>query len=175
VNIEHYLGLSHGEFIYTIVGGLGGGAIGMFINERYRKKHGSYMGCKQCPNCGHHFNFFWKKQCGFCKYSLVISESNPSFLQRKANIIGKTVIIGFSYENSKGDIVERKQFYGKIVDITLHKGIAVLLNQSDEMRYLPSQLKTLEVAPPGEYRLISTGEVVVNPDFITTWIVNKSQ
>jgi hypothetical protein len=32
-------------------------------------------------------------------------------------------------------------------------------------------LEAFEAAPPGEYRLRSSGEVVVNPDYITSWVV----
>ncbi len=36
---------------------------------------------------------------------------------------------------------------------------------------LPFDPEALKVAAPGEYRLRSTGEVVVNPDFTTVWSV----
>ena len=36
---------------------------------------------------------------------------------------------------------------------------------------LPPAPSVYYVAEPGEYRLRSTGELVVNPDFVTTWEV----
>ncbi len=39
---------------------------------------------------------------------------------------------------------------------------------------LPPDVRTFEEARPGEYRLRSTGEIVVDPDFTSTWIVNLS-
>jgi len=38
---------------------------------------------------------------------------------------------------------------------------------------LPPEPEAYEPAPPGEYRLRSTGEVVVDPDYLTTWTVGS--
>lgn len=40
-----------------------------------------------------------------------------------------------------------------------------------ETYWLPSDLDAFDSAAPGEYRLQSSGEVVINPEFITTWVV----
>ena len=46
----------------------------------------------------------------------------------------------------------------------------------DRARYwnLPPDPSLIQPAPPGEYRMRSTGEVITNPDFITTWMSVKN-
>ena len=38
---------------------------------------------------------------------------------------------------------------------------------------LPPDLSSTKIAPAGVYRLCSTGEVVENPDYLTTWNINR--
>jgi len=40
---------------------------------------------------------------------------------------------------------------------------------------LPPDLSSTQVAALGEYRLRSTGEIVVNPDYLTTWNINRPE
>jgi hypothetical protein len=51
------------------------------------------------------------------------------------------------------------------------RGIAVELSDSGDVFWLPPEPSALNHAPPGEYRFRSTGEVVVDPDLMTTWTV----
>jgi hypothetical protein len=37
----------------------------------------------------------------------------------------------------------------------------------------PFDVRTLQRAPKGDYRLRSTGQIVTDPDFLMTWIVTK--
>jgi hypothetical protein len=37
--------------------------------------------------------------------------------------------------------------------------------------WLPPDGRAFEEAPPGEYRLRSTGEVVIDPDYLATWTI----
>jgi hypothetical protein len=92
-----------------------------------------------------------------------------------SNIIGKTILVGLSFTNSEDDIIERKQFHGKIVNADRHKGISILIDGENEIFKLPPDLSSIEVASPGEYRLRSTGKVIINPDFISTWIIKRPE
>ena len=40
---------------------------------------------------------------------------------------------------------------------------------------LPPDLNSTKRARQGEYKLRSTGEVVVNPDFLATWNLNRAK
>jgi hypothetical protein len=59
--------------------------------------------------------------------------------------------------------------------IDLEKGIFIRLSGSDEEYVLPPDLESFKKAPPGEYKFKSTGEVVVNPDYMTSWTIVKSE
>jgi hypothetical protein len=39
---------------------------------------------------------------------------------------------------------------------------------------LPPDPDAYDAAPAGEYRLHGSGEVIISPDFLTTWTVNRS-
>ena len=49
--------------------------------------------------------------------------------------------------------------------------ILVKLNDG-EIFCLPPNLSSTKIAPLGEYRLRSTGQIVVDPDYLTTWNIN---
>lgn len=55
--------------------------------------------------------------------------------------------------------------------LLLTKSKILIEQKNGEILSLPSDLRAIEPAPEGEYRLHSTGEVVVNPDFLSTWTV----
>jgi len=90
-----------------------------------------------------------------------------------ASYLGKHLLIGMTYLDHDGKFIEQKQFHGQIVRINEHEGIVIQLHNSDAEFKLPPDINSLKAAPPGEYRLRETGEVVVNPDFLTTWTLTK--
>jgi hypothetical protein len=45
---------------------------------------------------------------------------------------------------------------------------------SGETYSLPPDYSNIFAAPPGEYRLRVTGEVVANPDYTTTWSITPA-
>ncbi len=91
------------------------------------------------------------------------------------SIINKTVLVGLSFTDSNDEVIERKQLYGKIVSADKHTGISILIDETVEIFNLPPDLSSLNIASPGEYRLRSTGKVVVDPDFISTWFIKKPE
>ena len=89
-----------------------------------------------------------------------------------SNLIGKTILIGLTYYTSDNEFIEQKQFWGTVTESNI-KHILVRLNDGGILE-IPPNLSSTEVAPPGEYRLRSTGEIVVDPDYLTTWNVYRS-
>ena len=87
-------------------------------------------------------------------------------------ICGKRVLVGLTYIDYRGKLLERKQVHGVVVRASQAKGITVRLNDGSEFT-LPPDLRALKSAPPGEYRLRSTGEVVVDPDYICSFTVTR--
>src|SRR5262245_37598104 len=86
-------------------------------------------------------------------------------------LVGKRILVGLTHRNHDDEVVRYEQFHGKVIRVSESGGIIVLVHNSDVERWLPPELSRIQEAPPGEYRLKSTGEVVVNPDFLVTWTV----
>lgn len=85
-------------------------------------------------------------------------------------IIGKHILVGITYFKENDEILKQTQIHG-IIDRVEDKGIVILINETSQEYTIPLDLSAITVAPEGEYRLHSTGEVVVNPDLLTTWSV----
>jgi hypothetical protein len=90
---------------------------------------------------------------------------------RARQMIGKHVIIGLTYRDHTGAVEEQVQLHGDIVAID--DVVTVRLSGSGEAFTLPADLDAFTPAPPGEYRFRATGEVVVNPDLMTTWTIHR--
>ena len=89
-------------------------------------------------------------------------------------IIGKCVVVGVTYTDDADRPVDQTQFDGRVVRANAQEGLVLVRPSGEEVR-LPPFLKALQKASPGEYRLRSTGEVVVNPDYTCTWSVRKPE
>lgn len=95
----------------------------------------------------------------------------PSFDEEKAKaIIGKRLLVGVTHFDRNDEITHIEQFHGEIVRASLHEGIILRLSSGEE-RWVPPDLSYLEPATAGLYTLKGTGEVVANPDFLSTWNV----
>ena len=90
-----------------------------------------------------------------------------------SDLIGKTRLIGLTYYTADDEFIEQKQYWGTVIESNENR-ILVKLNDG-ELFGLPPDLSSTKIAPPGEYRLRSTGEVVVDPDYLTTWNINRSK
>ena len=89
-----------------------------------------------------------------------------------AELVGSLVLVGITYEDPAGP--RQEQFYGVVEAADPERGITLLLSGSrdGDRYYLPPDLRAFEPAPPGSYRLRSTGEVVLDPDFTSSWTIN---
>jgi len=88
------------------------------------------------------------------------------------NLIGKTVLVGLTHQSKDGEIQDREQFWGTIM--LVDESCEILIRKSTGEEYtLPPDLNSISIAQPGEYRLHSTGEIVVNPDLLSTWTITK--
>lgn len=99
------------------------------------------------------------------------SEESPFFDESYADsLIGKHVIVGYTHKNKKGKVVKQEQKHGRVLRVNSSEGVVIKQHNSDTTFSLPPDFRTWEKAKLGEYRLRSTGEVVVNPDYLTNWI-----
>ena len=87
------------------------------------------------------------------------------------DLIGKVMLVGLSYFTHDNVFIEQRQYWGTVIES--NENIIRIRQSNGEEVTLPPDLRSTEPAPPGEYRLRSTGEIVIDPDFLSTWIVNE--
>lgn len=96
----------------------------------------------------------------------------PHFDEEEAKaIIGKHLLVGVTHRSYNEEITGIEQFHGEVIRASHEEGIILRLSGSGEERWVPPDLSRLEPAAPGNYKLKASGEVVVNPDFLSTWNV----
>ena len=92
--------------------------------------------------------------------------------ERAQAMVGCTVLVGITRSSADGD--RHQQVFGRIVSVR-PAGVEISLqgHGAGKTFSLPPDLGALQPAPPGEYRLKSTGEVVSNPDYLAAWTVSR--
>jgi hypothetical protein len=97
-------------------------------------------------------------------------QMRPQLDESKAkDYVGKTVLLGVTYIDHEEQQTGQRQWYGVITEVSNAKGIVITFKNDTNYCALPPDLSALRPAKPGEYRLRSTGEVITDPDFLTTW------
>ena len=91
--------------------------------------------------------------------------------ERAEAMIGKHLLIGLTIQDHLDNVLDRVQLHGDIIRINSEEGVVVRLHPSGVEYAMPAILSAYEEAAPGEYHLQSTGEVVVDPDLMATWVV----
>jgi hypothetical protein len=83
--------------------------------------------------------------------------------------------VGLTVQDRRGKLLSRRQLHGRITHADPKRGLILQLEGSNlgGTYTLPPDLRSLKPAPPGEYRLRGTAEVVRDPDFLATWIVEQ--
>ena len=93
------------------------------------------------------------------------------------DLIGKTVLLGLTFTDSDGDVIEQTQRHGVIAAADPDTGVSVRFVApgrpwDGELYHLPPDLRSLREAAPGAYTLRATGETVVDPDFTWSWVIS---
>jgi hypothetical protein len=88
---------------------------------------------------------------------------------------GSLVLIGLTQLDSTGRETGRWQLYGRVMSADEKAGIKVRLEgkREGETYTLPPATDAIRRAKPGNYELGSTGEVVTDPDFTITWVIQE--
>jgi hypothetical protein len=84
--------------------------------------------------------------------------------------VGKRILVGMTYLDRNGNVTERTQHVGEVIAVAEHF-ITVRWDGGEETT-LPPEVAD---APPGVYRLRSTGQEVENPDLLMKWTVHPPQ
>lgn len=92
--------------------------------------------------------------------------------ERARFALGKRVLVGLTFQSPAGELIEQRQFAGWLVSVDPTQGLELELRGGSRYN-LPPDVRSLEEAPPGEYRLRSTGEVERDPDYIYSSTVTR--
>lgn len=88
-------------------------------------------------------------------------------------LVGKVLLVGITYYTQDNEYIEQKQFYGIVTEAT--ESVIRIKQKNGTETALPPDLSSTKRARPGKYKLRSTGEVVVDPDFLSTWNLTKEE
>lgn len=93
------------------------------------------------------------------------------------SLIDKILLIGITLLDKEGELIDQIQTYGPIIRVDAD-GVVIARNGTRSEFTIPPDFEHITEAQPGEYSLRSTGEVVIDPDYISSWTVhcaNKDQ
>jgi hypothetical protein len=81
--------------------------------------------------------------------------------------------VGITYLDGTGEVTSTQQFCGHVLDVV--DGVVVVDRPGqEEPAVLPADAAAYQPAPLGSYTLHGTGEIVIDPDFMTTWRVKET-
>ena len=88
--------------------------------------------------------------------------------------LGKYILVGVTYVDAAGQVEDSVQMHG-VVQSASQDGIRIALKgeRDGQSWTMPADLSAISPAQPGRYELPETGEIIENPDFICTWMVQK--
>src|SRR6267378_2326596 len=93
-------------------------------------------------------------------------DDRPEWDQEQAErMLGKTVLVGLTYVDEDDNVLSQVQRHGTIRQVHETSGIGIDIADDSEIYWLPPHLEAFQPAEPGEYRLRSTGELLIDPDF----------
>jgi hypothetical protein len=107
----------------------------------------------------------------------LVVEHTPSFDDGRtrfdaalaARLVGKRVLLGVTYEDFRGNVKRQEQLVGTVLSVHPTRGLVISLegDRLGETMCLPPSTESFQVAAKGTYPVGSSGEVVIDPDFIS--------
>jgi hypothetical protein len=88
-------------------------------------------------------------------------------------LVGKIVLVGLTYLDEDGQILNRMQLSGTFVWAD-EEMVRIECSNGEEFT-LPPDLDAFTPAKPGKYTLKGTGEVVENPDYLVSWTIHPGE
>jgi hypothetical protein len=91
------------------------------------------------------------------------------------DLMGALVLVGMTRLAHDETFLHQEQFYGRVVAANERDGICLKLEgaRDGEHYWMPPTTEPYKRAEPGQYELRSTGEVVRNPDYLSTWVLTE--
>ena len=85
-------------------------------------------------------------------------------------LVGHSLLVGITYLDGAGQVTAAQQFCGRVLEV--NDGVVVVERPGeDEPAVLPADVEAYQKAKPGRYTLQNTGEIIIDPDFVSTWRV----
>ena len=96
------------------------------------------------------------------------------------DVLGKSCVIGLSYFGLNGELLKQSQCCGIVTVVDREQGISVQLQHSDPVVaqpvfILPPNLDAWFKAAAGHYRHAESGMDMLNPDYLVTWNIYRTQ
>jgi hypothetical protein len=88
---------------------------------------------------------------------------------------GKDIVVGLTYLKRDGRVDHRSQFHGTIVIAGFARGVVISRDDARDFFTLPPDLRSIQPARPGIYRLKPSGHKVEDPLFESTWTITASE
>lgn len=105
-----------------------------------------------------------------------VNDADPWDQALAMQLPGKMLLVGLSYfEAGAKAPCDQQQVFGRVVHADACKGILLSLEgqRAGETFNLPPDTRSFQEAPPGEYRLRATGELVHDPDFTVSFAIHQ--
>jgi hypothetical protein len=87
------------------------------------------------------------------------------------HLVGTRLLVGISVRSPDGALRRQEQFCGRVLEVAEGAVVVERPNAPDDPARLPADPAAYDVAVAGSYVLATTGETVVDPDYVTTWEV----
>jgi hypothetical protein len=93
-----------------------------------------------------------------------------------AACVGKYILVGITYLDHEGNETGRQQLHG-IIKTASRGGVLIALKGSSEGKTwnMPPDLRCIQKASPGRYRLHGNDETVDDPDLLASWTIQAPE
>jgi hypothetical protein len=94
--------------------------------------------------------------------------------QAATRLLGAKVLIGITRRSARDEPDSHEQMHGEVASVDPVDGICIKLHgaRQGEYYWLPPDLGSFRPLPPGDYEIVSTGEEVADPEFISHWTID---
>jgi hypothetical protein len=87
------------------------------------------------------------------------------------HLVGTRLLVGITVRDAQGGLIRQEQFCGTVLSVD--DGVVVVHRGGAPPMVLPADPEAYERAPSGTYTLAGTGTEIVDPDYVTTWVVRE--
>jgi hypothetical protein len=91
-----------------------------------------------------------------------------TWLETQNFFVGKVFLIGLTFLDADSNPIEDYETSGTVEELT-DEGMLVFKKADGNLFQLPYEPETVHTAEKGDYKERGTGNIIVDPDFITVW------